>query len=263
MHIWTGGRPSESARKLATALQCKRLRHDGTRRIDRGVIVNWGCGGQLPERMGTCRILNDPLAVQVASNKLAFFEAVGDGARTPEWTTNRDLAVQWREAGITVVCRLLLRASGGDGIVICEPGGIDIPHAPLYTKYVPKTHEYRVHIRREVASDGAGDWAGVIMVQRKVRRPGVPVENWKVRNLENGFIYQLEDLYPPGRESDVPPDVIEQAQRAIYRGTTLHFGAVDVMWHEGRGLAYVLEINTAPGLEERTARKYAEALKQL
>lgn len=262
MHIYTGGRPSESARKLANAIGGRRLRAEGPP-IVVGTVVNWGSSQQLPGRIRANRTLNDPLAVQVASNKLAFFEAVGESARTPEWTSDRDRAVQWRERGDTVVARTLLRASGGDGIVICEPGGVDIPNAPLYTKYVPKTHEYRVHIRREVASDGVGDWAGVIMVQRKVRRPGHEVINWKVRNLENGFIYQLEDLYPPGRDSDVPPDVIEQAQRAIYQGTTLDFGAVDVMWHEGRAKAYVLEINTAPGLEERTAKKYAEALKQL
>ena len=251
MHIYTGGRPSESAKKLADALGAKRLKQAGPR-ISVPVLVNWGCSEPPAREVQAGRVLNDPLAVQVASNKLAFFEAVGDRARTPEWITNRDLAVQWRDAGITVVCRLLLRASGGDGIVICEPGGVDIPHAPLYTKYVPKSHEYRIHVvRNAISHEGVH-----FMVQRKVRRPGAPVENCKVRNLENGFIYQLEDW------EDTPPDVLDQAEKAL-DCTGLDFGAVDVMWHEGRGLAYVLEINTRPGLEERTARKYAEALKQL
>lgn len=248
MHIYTGGRPSESAKKLADALGAARIRPRG-RDLNCNVVVNWGCS-DIADRVKARRILNDPLAVQVASNKLAFFEAVLDSARTPEWTTSRDLAVQWRDAGATVVCRLLLRASSGDGIVICEPGGVDIPRAPLYTKYVPKTHEYRIH----VAKGPNGSY--VFAAHRKVRRPGAPVENWKVRNLENGFIYQLEDTIA------VPGDVRVQAERAL-DATALDFGAVDVMWHEGRSLAYVLEINTAPGLEARTAAMYAEALRQL
>ena len=250
MHIWTGGRPSESARKLADELGVRRVRAEGPR-LHTDVLINWGCS-QIADRVQATRVLNDPLAVQVASNKLAFFEAVADRARTPEWTSSRDQAGEWRDGGHTVVARTLLRASGGDGIVICEPGGVDIPHAPLYTKYVPKTHEYRIHCAKNpVANGDEGDW---FMIQRKVRRPGHEVQSWKIRNLENGFIYQMED--------EAPNDVLEQAHNAFI-ASNLDFGAVDVMWHDGRQKAYVLEINTAPGLEERTAKAYVEAIKWL
>ena len=38
----------------------------------------------------------------------------------------------------------------------------------------------------------------------------------------------------------------------------LDFGAVDVIWNEHESKAYVLEINTAPGLEGSTVEDYKE-----
>ncbi|MNY63636.1 hypothetical protein D3C86_2006230 [compost metagenome] len=43
----------------------------------------------------------------------------------------------------------------------------------------------------------------------------------------------------------------------------LTFGAVDVIWNEYRHQAYVLEVNTAPGLTGTTLEKYAEAFRGL
>lgn len=252
MHIFSP-RPSNGANFLSAALGVRKARADGPQ-LRTNVLINWGAS-ELPNRFNGLRVLNTPEAIQVASNKLAFFEAIGDNARTPEWMSSRDQAVAWRDRGDTVVARTLLRASGGDGIVICEPGGVDIPHAPLYTKYVPKTHEYRIHCAKNRQSNSdEGNW---FYGQRKVRRPGDPEPvTWKVRNLANGFIYQSEDL------DNIPGDVKFQAHNAFI-ASGLDFGAVDVMWHERRGLAYVLEINTAPGLTEASAQRYAEAIRAM
>jgi D-alanine-D-alanine ligase-like ATP-grasp enzyme len=79
--------------------------------------------------------------------------------------------------------------------------------------------------------------------------------DWKVRNHAGGFIYSHQNI-------EVPHDVIEQALFAYYE-TGLDFGAVDVIWNEREGKAYVLEINTAPGLEGTTLTKYKEAITEL
>jgi len=39
----------------------------------------------------------------------------------------------------------------------------------------------------------------------------------------------------------------------------LDFGAVDIIYNEHENQYYVLEVNTAPGLEGTTVEKYAEA----
>ena len=40
------------------------------------------------------------------------------------------------------------------------------------------------------------------------------------------------------------------------------FGAVDVVWNQQNGQAYVLEINTAPGLAGQTITSYANAFRR-
>jgi D-alanine-D-alanine ligase-like ATP-grasp enzyme len=42
----------------------------------------------------------------------------------------------------------------------------------------------------------------------------------------------------------------------------LDFGAVDVIWNEKQQRAYVLEVNTAPGLEGQTVDDYARGIKE-
>lgn len=121
----------------------------------------------------------------------------------------------------------------------------DMVPAKLYSKYVKKTHEYRVHI--------FGD--DVIQVDRKARRLDVQDEdvNWRVRNNDNGFTYC--------RNVQCPQDIQDQAIKAIQM-CGLDFGAVDVLWNERQQKAYVCEVNTAPGLEGITLDNYLKEIKE-
>ena len=56
----------------------------------------------------------------------------------------------------------------------------------------------------------------------------------------------------------LPNDVIHQATMAV-GCLQLDFGAVDVIWNEAQKRAYVLEVNTAPGIEGTTLMRYASA----
>jgi D-alanine-D-alanine ligase-like ATP-grasp enzyme len=93
----------------------------------------------------------------------------------------------------------------------------------------------------------------MIHKQRKARRLDVPDEevNWKVRNHDNGFIFQIEDF-------DMPEDCAVQSIAAV-EALGLHFGAVDVVYNAKEQRAYVLEVNSAPGLSGTTLDKYVEA----
>ena len=92
----------------------------------------------------------------------------------------------------------------------------------------------------------------MIHKQRKARRLDVPDEevNWKVRNHDNGFIFQIEDF-------DLPEDCEKQAIAAV-EALDLDFGAVDVVYNGKEQKAYVLEVNSAPGLSGTTLDKYVE-----
>lgn len=246
---------SEGAHNLAEAMDVWMVKHNNSRYVPRhgDTVINWGRG----RSWAPARTLNNPDAVARAVNKLRFFNAMtanliaGTAPRVPAFTTNIEQARQWcgvdyRGRAKKVVVRRILDGHEGRGIEIhTDPQAI--PQAPLYTKYVPKTAEYRIHI--------VGD--RVIDSQRKVLRRALNPDtaNWDVRNTANGFVFQREGI-------NVPNDVTVQARLSI-QATGLDFGAVDVVWNERRGEAYVLEVNTAPGIEGTTVNNYAHAFRNL
>lgn len=253
---------SEGARELTTALGIKRIKHEGS--LFRGrandTVINWGSSQTHPS-FGLAHILNKPADCARAGDKLAFFRHLGEHSvqpvRVPEWTDSSHVARSWVDSGLLVVARTILRGHSGAGIKILEPG-VDFVQAPLYTKYVKKDKEYRVHCFKDdllapilTASQPSYH---VIDLQRKARDPAFVGEpNWRVRNHHNGFIYVRNDV-------QAPQDVTRQALQA-FEASGLDFGAVDVIWNEHQQRAYVLEINTAPGLVGTTVQKYESAFK--
>jgi glutathione synthase/RimK-type ligase-like ATP-grasp enzyme len=244
MKIFSYNPHSASAKALAEGLGIKRIRHNNSRyRYQEGDrIINWGATNPLEYAEGV--YINDPQVVGLAADKLRTFRLYEGHNLMPPFTTDIEVARQWSRDGIAVVCRTILRGHSGRGIVIAETEQDLIP-APLYVQYIKKLDEYRVHIFQ-------GD---VIDVQRKARRVDVDNPNWQVRNHANGFVYQRNDIAPP-------PQVMENA-RAVMGMIGLHFGAVDVIWNAREERAYMLEINTAPGLVGTTLDNYIAAFRRL
>lgn len=291
---------SESAKELAEAIGIKRISHKNSKfkPAPNKVIINWGAS-KMPEELLQCKILNNPDAVAIASNKLHFFQRVRpadvgyckivhmpsgkehrlpadhgyvkgiepgdvceadpdykvlwnrpekDYPRVPRYTTSKKEASLMIGAGEVVVARTKLTGNSGEGIVIAKEVE-ELVDAPLYVEYVPKKQEYRIHILN----------GQVVDIQRKARRKDVPDEqvNWMVRNHDNGFIFARDEAL-----GEVPEDVTHQALLAVSK-CGLDFGAVDVVYNEKRQLAYVLEVNTAPGLSGATLAGYAERFKEL
>lgn len=260
MKMYCGNENSEGGRALATALGIKRIKHNGStyRPQPNDKIINWGCAGDsFPDRLLRGDVLNGPAHVLTSANKRLFFEkmielpegilagALGDPRpRTPVWRTTEATVQAGLNEGEVWVARQSLTGHSGHGIVIMEKPE-DFVRAPLYTKYVKKAEEYRVHIVN----------GQVIDLQRKIRDPEREPTNWRVRSHENGFIYVRGNV-----EAD--PDVSVQALRA-FRASQLHFGAVDIIFNNSERQAYCLEINTAPGLTGQTVESYAQAFRNL
>lgn len=222
------------------------------------LIVNWG-NSQFDYPTEGLAIVNDPFEVHCMSNKVKFFENTQHSEDVLEWTRNRDTAANW---GSIVFVRTMVEASGGRGIIVWDPEEMlhqgDLPLAQLYTKFVPKTHEYRLHMARSLRGEGFQ----LMLAQRKVfvKTPERPSPlDWKVRSHDNGFIFQRQ----PDLER-IPKAVINAAGRVMGEHfPRLHFAALDVMYHQKRDKAYVIEGNTAPGLENGTVNIYAEYFKAL
>lgn len=240
---------SKSAKALAKGLGCKRIKTKNSkfRGTRNKTVVNWG-SSTLDVNLGNAIIINRPDAVRKAANKLLTMQHLDDNnVAMPDYTTNKEEALHWLERGSKVFCRTKLTGHSGEGIVIAEDIG-DLVDAPLYTRWMRIKDEYRVHVFE----------GEVLDVQRKARKREVPDEdvNWKVRNLEGGFIFARADIAPP-------QDVLEQSIKAV-EALGLDFGAVDVITSKyNPDVCAVLEVNTACGLMGTTLEKYIQKFGEL
>lgn len=160
----------------------------------------------------------------------------------PDTTADRAVAAGWIAAGDSVMCRTLLRASEGRGIVVAD--SVDqLVQCRLYTRYVKKKAEYRVHVLN----------GQVLDVQVKRKRKGFEGErDTKVRNLANGYVFCRDGITEPVGLRDLAV----KATRAV--GYDL--GAVDIAYNERGNRLVVLEVNANPGMQGTTLEKYATAI---
>lgn len=243
---------SESAQKLADLLNVLQVKPNGNYVPQRGqCIINWGSSRQpdwaVKAMNRDVTILNKPAAVNIAANKLNTLQALSSaGVSIPKFTTDIHQAGIWLTTGHTVVERHELRGNSGDGVRIVNRHDEDmesnLTHAPLYTRYINKTCEFRVHVfkgqvidyieKKKVSSDRRGDNF-----------------NKYICSIDLGWVFSRTNV------RDIP-EVRTLAIRAV-AALGLDFGAVDIVYADGQ--AYVLEVNTAPGILGTTLVNYANA----
>ena len=254
---------SRSARDLARALQTRRVYPDRNYQPRNShLLVNWG-NSNAPafiDRGWPGRVLNKWHNVKLAGNKLLTFQVLSEaGVSIPEYTTDEAVAQRWYLDGDDVVGRRFLQGHSGAGIVLTDPlsypvseGGTDVVKMreiygtiPLYVKYVKKSKEYRVHVFN----------GNVIDVQQKRKRRELNNEeiDYQIRNHANGWVFCRDDISHPNHS------ILSESVATVH-ALGLDLGAVDVIWNEHYQRAYVLEVNTAPGLEGMTLDIYKNAI---
>lgn len=245
--------PSDSVRELTSAINTKiqelrlnanvmSLVSEGSRYRSRvgDIVVNYGNRRYNDSFFGGATVLNSVVALNRAANKVAAFNALRLAeVKTVEYTTDRELALNWNQNEI-VYERGTLTGHSGEGITVRLPRE-GIADAPLYTKGIQgPRREWRVHV-----------FEGVITyVQKKIRRNGyrdLSTYREDIRNHHTGWVYS-------SNFQDAPPDqVLIQAHKAV-SALGLNFGAVDLISKNTN--AWVLEVNTAPGLTGTTLETY-------
>jgi hypothetical protein len=244
---------SQSVRNLGFL----RIKRDNSRYrySDRHTLINWGCSpGQhhVLDETPWHDVVNHPDVVHHAKNKLTCFQALQAqefNNYVIPWTTDQQQVRQWLDERHTVFARTTLTGHSGAGIIELSGSGSPIPDAPLYTKYIQKKAEFRVHVVDETS----------IFVTQKVARPGAEVTNWHVRSHQNGFIFQ-----EPSR--NLPTGLIDRLESLAGSAIDLldlDFGAVDIIWNSKSDRLYFLEVNTAPGITGRTVDFYRNAFESL
>lgn len=238
--VYSGTRPSDGAKELAACEGFLRLRDGRYHKVrNTDVVINWGTTAA-NDHINGC--LNPQAAIIKATNKLEAFKAFkAENVVCVEWTDDQAVAQGWSDEGKTVVVRNKLTGHSGDGIVIVQKQA-QVPAAPLYTKYLFKEREFRVHV---VCGE-------VIDTAKKIKDPDREVQDWKVRSHANGFIFARNGVVPSGVRDTVAVSAIG--------ALGLDFGAVDIV-EDKKGNFYVLEVNTAPGLEGQTINTYGEGFR--
>lgn len=194
---------------------------DGTRRAQ--AVVCYGAG-----RTDARPTLN---AAAGRYNKLTQFQMMRDArVQVPEFT--REIPHQ----GYPMLARRLQHHGGQDIKACLQREDAQLlrrhGHADFFVKFMPITEEFRfwMYRRRHLGA-----------YRKVLRYPEQALRRWRIgRNYANGYAFELV------READIPRAAVEQAALAV-DCLGLDFGAVDVI--NSNGLFYVLEVNTAPGVE--------------
>lgn len=251
--FWPYKMGSASCRALARSLEARRVYSNRRYRPQRHhKIINWG-NGQWPDwaetsfiiAEGAGRMLNIPNSVRKASNKLLTLQTLSEaGVSIPKFTT--DACVE--NLNYPIVCRTLLTSRSGNGIIIANNESELVP-APLYTSYISGI-EFRVHVVFGEVID--------YVQKKKLRTENLNARNIQfnphIRNHTNGWVFARSNV-------DLPISARAAATKAV-QALGLDFGATDCIV-DADGNAYILEINTAPGLEGTTLEKYTQAFGEL
>ena len=239
MHLYKT-RPSKTAVALVKAKAVRRLK-PGTKPT---VLLNYGSIKPLPNFTG--RYLNTPQAVNNASCKIRTFELLTSAdVPTVPWTISRDEALEWiTKNKAMVVARTLTRASSGRGAHFTDNPDL-LVNAPLYTKYVKKQAEYRVNVA----------FGTIINIRQKRRRTNFEGEVDNLcRSHDNGWVFCSEGV-------DKSNETLRSLGINSINALGLDFGAVDIIYNAHYNAYYVLEVNSAPGMEGETLTNFIEALK--
>lgn len=199
------------------------------------VLVNWGCKRK---DFNADVVLNKEENIKNASNKLLAFRLFSEaGLRVPRTTTNIEEARTFR---FPVFCRIN-GLNKGRGIRIAH-NETQLVNSDFYSEYIPCKEEFRVHVFRDE----------ILSWSKKINKS---YGNKYIRNHDNGYKFSLLD------NDRIYSNLSKYAISAV-KSLGLDFGGVDVLWGDDNKF-YVLEVNTASGIEGSVLERYARKFKKV
>lgn len=241
---------SKGANLLKEELGCSLIKREGSQFSPSSdkVVINWGASDCPP----SYNAINKD--VKGALNKKTFFDRLKGTGCVPKFATTK------LEAAATltfpIFCRTKLEGKDGEGIKIAETWE-QLVEAKLYTQFVDKTSEYRIHVGRGPAG------YEVIGAQKKIKKAIPDGENIPSdARIWGGDVYGLV-WTANGSPVLIPDPVKAVVKKAFEKFPELTFAAFDCIFNNSTGEAFVLEANTAPMGTPETMKRYAKFFKKL
>lgn len=257
---------SKSAKALADALDVTLLRKENSRFMGNGnkIVINWGASVIPDNCYRAFEVLNSPQEIQWIQDKQRFFKKTGDfphrpAARFKISDVINDYLVN--DSNAIWFARTILNGHSGNGIEIIrnveEAQAFRTP-CNLFTKYIKKKDEYRVHFVNLGGADPR-----IIFSQRKgfVADRGVQRDPL-IRNLANGYVYVNEGNHEGVALPAAVLNAVNAFLQTYIRRSNINFGAIDIIYNLRYNTAYILEVNSAPGLSGLTINAYADAFNE-
>lgn len=196
-------------------------------------------------------------------NKKRFFEyarnALGVSNLIPTFFTSYNDVSRYYDSlppntDVKIVERHDLTGHSGNGIRISTRETLS--EAPLYTVYMKKVSEFRVHFFRTSATN--------VELHISAKRQRINslelTPSFEVRNIHNGWVYCTRDIQDIPGFNKTKQVAVTFLDRLIPYLPNCICGAVDIIYNRRADAAIVLEVNTAPGAEGFTAKWYANCL---
>lgn len=205
-------------------------------------VIRWGGRQRIPAD-SSVDIVQPKQAIANASDKFNALQTLDDaGVNIPRYTRDRDELGPNAEDYITypALGRSQQHTQGNDIELIMQWRDAYLTDGNHhFVDYIPTELEYRVHVIDDE----------VIKVHEKRLRREADNHPY-IRNQETGWVF----VNP--REEEPDHQLAIDAVDAL----DLDFGAVDIIRAEETGEEYVLEVNTAPSLDENNLERYGNAL---
>jgi len=223
----------ESAQALAEALDAELefpYKTENRNYMKYNYVFKYGFSKKIKAKKGAT--FNKSDAVEIARDKLLTFNALKDQDVTIEFTTDKNVAVQWIKDGHTVVAREFSKSSNGNGITYCQTiGELNKAKAIFWAKCIYETQELRVNIWRNK----------VLSIYIKI--------------FENGFF-----IFKLNKGMEEHPQLVELVNK-VHKSIGLDFCGLDILT-DSNGKLNLLEVNSAPILFPYTIKKLVTEIKK-
>ena len=219
-------------------------------------LIDWG-NSTIPDweldKVGN--LLNHPCYIGGAVNKIDTFIKLKEvGVITPIYTTSPREAYQWLKQGKKIISRSTVTGHSGQGIEIITEEE-ELTSVPLYTQLIHPKREFRVYVFK----------GEVFEIREKIKVEEREPDYYHPQGLRsyvfshvNGYRFrQVSHRYWDNRKYLT---MREESIKSI-AALGLDFGAVDVIYAIDQDKVYILEVNTAFGMEwTKTVEKFGNLL---